>query len=142
MPRSFVTFRTTGIQNLLRNINQYGQQVKEDVSAELEASARKIEREAKRAAPVDTGLMRAAISSSKEGVFEWEIVVQRYYGPYVEFGTGGLVNVPQGLEAYAMQFKGAGIRQVNLPARPFLFPAYEAEKKELIKRLKVILGIR
>jgi hypothetical protein len=58
------------------------------------------------------------------------------YAPYVEFGTGTMVDVPDGLEDYAMQFKGQGIRQVNLPARPYLFPAFFKEQKELLKRLK------
>jgi HK97 gp10 family phage protein len=141
MPRSFVTFETKGIQQMLKDIKNYAKDVQEEVELELEASAREIERNAKRAAPVDMGFLRNSISSKKNQEFVYEIVVQRYYGPYVEFGTGGLVDVPAGLEQYAMQFKGDGIRQVNLPARPFLFPAYEAERVLLVKRLKAILGI-
>ena len=58
------------------------------------------------------------------------------YAPYVEFGTGGLVNVPQGLEDYAIQFKGAGVKEVYLPARPFLFNSAFEETKDLTERLK------
>lgn len=58
------------------------------------------------------------------------------YSPYVEFGTGGLVDVPQGLEDYATQFKGEGLKQVNLPARPYLFNSAFEETKELTERLK------
>lgn len=141
MPRSFITFQARGIQQLLKDIDKYGKRVKKEIDLEIEASARTIERNAKRAAPVDMGFLRNSISSKKEQELVYEIVVQRYYGAYVEFGTGGLVDVPPGLEQYALQFKGDGIRQVNLPARPFLFPAYEAERVLLVKRIKGILGI-
>lgn len=69
-----------------------------------------------------------------------EVEVRKNYAAYVEFGTGTLVDVPEGLEEYAIQYKGKGIKQVNLPARPFLYPAFakaEAElPKEIDKRLK------
>jgi phage gpG-like protein len=62
-----------------------------------------------------------------------------HYAPYVEFGTGGKVNVPAGLEQYAMQFKGKGIKQINLSARPYLFPAVENHYNAYINSLKKIL---
>lgn len=58
-----------------------------------------------------------------------------HYAPYVEFGTGGLVDVPEGLEDYAIQFIGKGIRQVNLPPRPFLMPNYYRESRQLLNNL-------
>tara|TARA_R100001509_G_scaffold161899_2_gene132182 strand:- start:7 stop:456 length:450 start_codon:yes stop_codon:yes gene_type:complete len=62
------------------------------------------------------------------------------YAPYVEFGTGRLVNLEDltdlGLPAsYAMQFKGKGIKEVNLPARPFFFSSMRIELKKLLDRL-------
>lgn len=64
------------------------------------------------------------------------VFVRAGYAPYVEFGTGGLVNVPRGLEEYAMQFKGRGIKQVNLPARPFMYPAFRIERPKIAKLVK------
>jgi hypothetical protein len=58
------------------------------------------------------------------------------YSAYVEFGTGGLVDVPTGLEGYAMQFKGKGIRQINLAPRPFFFPAAFKHFKLLMEKIK------
>lgn len=62
------------------------------------------------------------------------------YAPYVEFGTGRLVDLEDltdlGLPAsYAMQFKGKGIKEVNLPARPFFFSSMRVELKKLLDRL-------
>lgn len=57
----------------------------------VQAYCLKIEREAKRSVPVDTGVLRASINSRVEG---WGMVVtgrvgtNRHYGPYVEYGTG------------------------------------------------------
>lgn len=63
------------------------------------------------------------------------------YSPYVEFGTGRSVDLSQ-LEkigfpkSYAAQFKGKGLRSVNLPARPFFFPSVSEAIKERIVKLK------
>jgi len=62
------------------------------------------------------------------------------YAPYVEFGTGRLVDLEDltdlGLPAsYAMQFKGKGVKEVNLPARPFFFSSMRVELKKLLDRL-------
>ena len=38
-------------------------------------------------------------------------------------------------ESYAKQFKGKGIRDINLPARPFLFPSARTEFLNLLKRI-------
>ena len=37
--------------------------------------------------------------------------------------------------SYAMQFKGKGLREVNLPARPFLFSSARIEYNKLLNRL-------
>jgi hypothetical protein len=63
------------------------------------------------------------------------------YAPYVEFGTGKMVEVPEGLEDFAWQFKGRGVREVNLKARPFLFPAWEISRMKFIENVKKILGM-
>jgi hypothetical protein len=74
------------------------------------------------------------------GNIRYSLYSRMPYAPYVEFGTGGLVDVPVGLEAYAIQFKGAGVKQVNLPARPYFFPPYLREKPLLLQRLKTLVN--
>jgi phage gpG-like protein len=88
---------------------------------------------------VDTGRLKNAITQKKISKLNYEIVAQTNYAAYVEFGTGGLVDIPQGLEAYAAQFKGKGIRKVNLPARPYLFPSFIEARAKLIEELKRVL---
>lgn len=74
-----------------------------------------------------------------DGGFTGEVSVRVPYAPYVEFGTGNLVKVPQELRDYAMQFKGRGIRQVNLPARPYLSPAFFINRDRFTKECNRIL---
>ena len=58
------------------------------------------------------------------------------YAPYVEFGTGGLVEVPKEFDEQARLAIGKGIRKVNLPARPFMYPTYIYGKKHIETLLK------
>ena len=61
------------------------------------------------------------------------------YAPFVEFGTGGLVNVPNELKDQAIKFKGKGIKQVNLRPRPYLYPALLQGRTEYLQKLKKVL---
>lgn len=88
---------------------------------------------------VDKGNLKQSIAAgaSKNKGF---VKAKANYAPYIEFGTGRLVNLEDltdlGLPAsYAMQFKGKGIKEVNLPARPFFFSSMRIELKKLLDRL-------
>ena len=62
------------------------------------------------------------------------------YAPYVEFGTIELVEVPNELTEYAMQFKGKGIiKKGGMKARPYLYPALVAERPKFIAAIKSIM---
>ena len=58
------------------------------------------------------------------------------YAPYVEFGTGGLVEVPKEFDEQARLALGKGLRQVNLHPKPFMYPAYLFGKKQIKINLK------
>lgn len=94
--------------------------------------------EASARVPVDTGVLKSSIDKAvvvANKKIEGEVKAGAKYAPYIEFGTGGLVNVPPGLEDYATQFKGAGVKEVNLPARAFLFPAFFRVVNEMIENI-------
>lgn len=111
--------------------NKFADLVEEEIFATTEAIADG----ARSRVPVDTGLLKGSIITTHEK-FEGEIIAAQHYAPYVEFGTGGFVNVPAGLETYASRFKGKGIKQVNLPPRPFLYPTWKQETNEMMNRLE------
>jgi len=109
------------------------------VSNELGKTSLEIVRLAKRAAPVDKGTLRQSISAQKSGK-SINVVASAKYSPYVEFGTGGRVDLDDMLRlgipaTYAAQFKGKGIRDVNLPPRPFFFSSARVGFKNLLNRL-------
>jgi hypothetical protein len=87
---------------------------------------------AKMNAPVDKGRLRNSIRPFNKGM-TGEVVVGASYGPYQEYGTGTKVRVPSELSSYAMQFKGAGIRQVNLRPQPYFYPAFFINRDRFMK---------
>lgn len=58
------------------------------------------------------------------------------YAPYVEFGTGSKVSIPQGFSDYAMEFYVNGNGRSK--PKPFLIPAYLKYKKVFLQDLKKI----
>ena len=86
-----------------------------------------------------TGSLQKSINASaqnKQVVFQADM----HYAPYVEFGTGRFVDLEQlkqlGIpESYAMQFKGKGVKKVNLPARPYFFNSIRRQLKILLKNI-------
>ena len=130
-----------GNQTIIRGIRAYEKQSIERTKEELKAWADKTEMDAKRDVPVDTGALQSSIhqSSENDGLVQ-TVGTNVEYAPYVEFGTGTLVDVPQGLEDYAIQFKGSGVKEVNLPARPYLFGNARNNFSEMIERLRRRLG--
>lgn len=115
-----VNITIQGNQAILKKLQRLPAQAKQLVEEEIEATTDDIHHDAVMRVPVDTGRLKGSLTPVVQGMVG-EVGTNVKYAPYVEFGTGGKVNVPQGLETYAARFKGKGIRQVNLPARPYLF---------------------
>lgn len=140
-----IDVKITGAKAAIKNIKDKGEEMDVAVRDAIAKSIYDIAEEATNRVKVQTGRLKNSITpevreSKKETI--GEVSARTDYAAYVEFGTGTLVNVPKGLEDYAMQFKGKGVKQVNLPARPFLFPAfYKAVAElptEIEKQLKAI----
>lgn len=91
-----------------------------------EAAALEAQNLAIRDVPKDLGFLASSIniepnrSVAPSGV--WVLKANSEYAPYVEFGTGGKVDVPEELKNFALQFKGqkdiAGQK-----AQPYLYPS-------------------
>lgn len=129
-----------GFDKVQKHFAQMPKQLQQVVTGELEDGANAIAEGAKRDVPVDTGFLKNSISVRRLGNLTFEVVAQANYAAYVEFGTGTLVNVPAGLESYAIQFKGKGMSQVNLPARPYLISNYLRQRPEIVKQLKALVN--
>lgn len=147
--------RIDGLQRLQVKLKNLRPEVEEILSGEIEAAAENIERMAKDEAPniIETshgdqsmdeyGQIRSALSAWQVNKLEWQTGMP-VTGPindiagYIEFGTGKFIDIPVGLEKYAMWWFKNG-RGTILP-HAFLFPAVEQERTKFIERLKADLN--
>jgi hypothetical protein len=129
-----------GIDQVVKELRKIGKDMEKLIDAETSDIADQIAGDAKRIAPANMGKLRQSIYPSKIKESNYKIVASVPYAPYVEFGTGGLVNVPVGWEDLAIKFKGKGIKQVNLYPRPYLYPSYTKGKKDYLENLKKLLS--
>ena len=110
------------------------------VRAEVEDAMLSIESEAVSNVKVQSGALKQSIQSTPIKVSKNQITggveVGAYYAPYVEFGTGTSVKIPTELVQFASEFIGDGIREVNLPARPFFYPEVFKQRTELPKNIE------
>ena len=136
---SKVNFQLKGADKLIKKLQKYGEQAEKEVGAITKATALDMVADAKRLAPRDTGKLAQHIFTQEIAKLTQRIYATMPYAPYMEFGTGGLVSVPAELKDLAIQFKGAGIRKVNLMPQPFMYPAYIANKQQYIENLKLML---
>ena len=135
-----ITAKIDGIKAIQDKLNELSKESQQGLANEINNSAINIQRNAKRNVVVDNGFLRGSIGLEPINELTYTVEAKAKYAPYVEFGTGGLVDIPAGYEQYAAIFKGKGIRKVNLRARPFLIPAFENEVPQLLKRLKKIFN--
>ena len=128
----------TAFQKKLKDLPK---EVEEEFALEIEATLNDIRNQSLLLAPTDIaggqGIRSTGYSDFNRANLEGEVGYRTKYAAYVEFGTGAFVDIPAGLEDYAMQFfvNGKG----RIPAKAFLFPAFFRETKELEKRMAKIL---
>lgn len=135
-----IEFNKQSLQAFYKYLKNLESDVADFVRAEVEDSILAIETEAANEVRVDTGALKNSIQSTPIKVSKNEITggveVGAEYAPYVEFGTGTRVKVPSELTAFASQYKGDGIKEINLPARPFFYPAVYKQRQELPKNIE------
>jgi HK97 gp10 family phage protein len=135
-----ITANITGIEGINKALSNYDKILTKDLSNEINASALKIQSDAKKLAPVDMGYLRNSIVlDGQSGGLTFDVAAKMLYAPYVEFGTGGKVSIPVGYEEYAAQFKGKR-KVAGMRAQPFLIPSFQMEVPKLLNRLNKILN--
>ena len=141
-----VSFKIEGLDALIKKLGKLPIEIEKEVANEVNASALAIQSKAKRDVKVDNSTLRSSIQLMS--IFEDKRIIYSVgsrlkYAPYIEFGTGGLVTIPAGYEDFAIQFRGKGIRKINLRPRPYLIPAFESEIPILRKNIqKVIANVK
>jgi HK97 gp10 family phage protein len=137
-----ISFKIEGLDALIKRLGKLSPEIAKEVAMEVNASALAIQSKARKDVVVDNGILRNSIQLkevNKGDKIIYTVGSRLKYAPYVEFGTGGTVNVPAGYEDFAMQFKGKGIRKINLKPRPYLIPAFESEIPILRKNIQNVI---
>lgn len=145
---SFMKINQRDLKQLNRKLDYLKNYDKKEFSKELAYTASQIARTAKTNVVRDTGKLGQKINyEAKNKVVS--VFAKASYAPYVEFGTGGLVDLTDmqqlGIpDSYAAQFKGSGKKRVNLPARPFFFNAVRIEFRKMLDRInnKINKGLK
>lgn len=149
----YIKAEIKGLSKLLNKLGGLRSEAENILSEEIETAADDVERMAKQNATStiqtsyggndqDFGQIRNSIRAVKVSKLQSNVEVG-VPGPigdlavYVEVGTGKWIDIPQGFEAYFMQWFKNG-KGTILP-QPYLFPALEAERKVFIERLKASL---
>ena len=129
-----------GLDKVYKDFAKLSQEVHKKVGLVTRENAKEIAVDASQRAPKDLGDLHKNISYEKvDDTFNYKIFAIEKYSAYVEFGTGGMVKVPNELKEIAIQFKGKGVKEVNLPARPFLYPAFVKGREQYLEDLEDLL---
>jgi HK97 gp10 family phage protein len=100
------SFKVQGLDNLIKVFDRLPKSVQNELSNELDVTAKEIRDGAKKDSPVDEARVRNSISSKKISAMQFETVAQSFYAGYLEFGTKTHVSIPPGLEDVASSLKG------------------------------------
>jgi len=158
------------INKALGKFERFSKKKRNQIEYVINEGALKVESSAKQNAPVDMGALRSSIKTGKFGELGREVFTKLEYAPYVEFGTKSKVDIPPGLESYALQFKGrkgdfdtllqnikgwarrkgldpgvaypiaVKIAREGRRAQPYLFPAFEQHRPRIIRNLKRVIN--
>ena len=135
-----ITINEGDLNSLKKKIQQLGQLAAQELSNELAYTAAFAVQGMKVDVVKDTGNLMQSIFFERVGTNRVSIFAKAPYAPYVEFGTGRNVDLSHlkalGFnDSYAAQFKGKGVKDVILPARPFFFTNVKKELNKLEIRL-------
>jgi hypothetical protein len=92
------------LQQVLKDLPKKKLQQVEDA---FEGAAFEITNMQKRLAPKDVGGIAGSISMRQTAPITFEIVTQKSYAPYVEFGTKNKAVIPAELQEVAAQYRGS-----------------------------------
>jgi HK97 gp10 family phage protein len=138
-----INLRIYNEKQVIVGINSYKLEKIEAVKKVVNRTAGRVERGAKKRAPVDEGRLRSSIHMRPfRGGLEIDVGTNVEYGVYQEFGTGIYAVKGNGRKtpwAYVdPKTKKLVWTRGNRP-HPFLFPAFEEVKPDFVPELKKAL---
>lgn len=126
----------TGLAELNREIERMARDIPKQIDIELKKFADSVLADAISRVPVNKGLLKASAFVQKiDGGYT--IGFSAAHAPFLEFGTGALVEVPSGYEKFAMEFFVSGNGHGR--PQPFLFPAFLPRRESIVEELEAAL---
>jgi HK97 gp10 family phage protein len=102
------TAKIEGADKVLLALQNIGKEKIALVDDRLKIGANEIAARAKQLAPTDESFLKQGISAKSVSRLEYEVVSQRKYAAYMEFGTKKKAKIPAGLESVAQKYQGKG----------------------------------
>ena len=141
-----IKINISNIKKVTAALEKYEKEAQETVAGVVKIKAEEIANDAKVLTRKDKGagggIASGIVAEQQETPLHYKVTSYVPYSPYHEFGTGGLVDIKEDWGEMAAQFKGKGIKQVNISPQPFMYPAYVKARatfnKELKEELKVL----
>ena len=136
---TIIKAKIIGGDKLAKKLQKFGEEGNMELQAITKINALEMQTTAKQKAPVNKaenvtgGDLRQSIQIAENTPYSYTVFTNLFYAPFVEFGTGGNVDIPKGWEEIAAQFKGKGIRKVNISAQPYMYPAFKEQTPKYIK---------
>lgn len=139
MPAGFISMHIEGMDKLLNSLDQLSGEKMDNIEDIVEAGVRDMATEAKLRVPKNLGGLANSISVAHPGRFTFELIVQKFYAPYVNFGTGlyasqFLGSVEKEWSDYARQFFVNGKGRVK--GNGFFTYAVDNHKTKIIEQIK------
>ena len=138
-----ISIKIKGEKELIAKLKRFGVEGENVIEEQIVDTGTLIANEAKSNARgkgiFDNGQLVQGIFFEPINKFFGRVRSTMFYSPYHEFGTGGLVDVPPEWYDVAIQFKGKGIKQVNIRPRPFMYPAFIKGRSVYFKNMKKAL---
>ena len=131
--------KVKGLNEVIAELKKFGKEGEKVIDGTLDAVAEEMVGKAKsELTAFDTGKLFQSIRKEKIAEMSYQVEAGQGapYAPYIEYGTGGFVEVPKEFVDDAIKAKGKGIRQVNIMPRPFMFPAFLYGQKIIVKELE------
>ena len=129
-----------GLNEFRNSLKRYAEKFPKETADAIKEEGFNLQAMAKSDAPVDIGKLSQNIDIDNSEEFTSKVTANTPYAPYVEFGTGGEVQVPDGWDEIAAQFKGKGIRTINMKPQPYLIPNFVKVRKRLTETIRKKIG--
>lgn len=143
----FIGVEISGMQGVLNDFKRFDNEVEKAIIKATDDTAKNVISDARKrlkgllgsSKHWITGTLAKSIKRMKQyeaDKYEQVVGTDLEYAPYIEFGTGDMVEIPEGAEGVASQFKGKGIRKVNIKGDSFLNWSAINQRGKFTERVK------